>query len=126
MKGFKYCHLGAIRFGLNPLVRPYLDIKSLCIVVDTRHNQFANVVIGGFASPLHNGPAFGTVYPRYSMSLDDPFIYNLLQAYIHPQGFDMAETSKIIQLKTLCIVRFGNDSLPPLQKAVRETSPQNC
>ena len=85
--GFKYGNLGAIKLGLGPLVRPYLPISSLCVAIDTRHTDFAHAIIGGFTAPLHNGPAYGTIFPKYSVSLEDPHIYDLLKAYILPQGF---------------------------------------
>ena len=44
--GFKYAHLGAIKLGLGPLVRPYLPISSLCVAVDTRHRNFVDAIIG--------------------------------------------------------------------------------
>ena len=94
--GFKYAHLGAIKLGLGPLVRPYLLISSLCIAVDTRHRNFFDAIIRGFTAPLHDGPAFGTVFPKYSVRLDEPHIYDLLKAYILPQGFHMMQGSKII------------------------------
>ena len=87
--GFKYAHLGAIKLGLGPLVHPYLPVSSLCVAVDTQHRNFADAIIGGFTAPLHDGPAFGTVFPKYSVNLDDPHIYDLLKAYILPQGFHM-------------------------------------
>lgn len=99
-----------------------MNISSLFVVIDTRHNQLSNVVIEGFSIPLHESPAFGTIFPKYSVSLDDCFIYDLLQAYIHPQGFDMKLLFKKIQLKTLTIVHFGNDNMPPLQPHIRHTS----
>ena len=120
-QGYKYVHLGAIRLGLNPLVRPFLNVSSLCVAVDTRHLHFANAIIGGFASPLHDGPAIGTIYPKFSVSLYDPHIYDLLKAYILPQGFDMMDGSRIIQLKAAAIFRFGNDTLPALQSPVHNT-----
>ena len=45
-EGFKYAHLGAIKLGLGPLVHPYLPISSLCVVVNTRHRNFADAIIG--------------------------------------------------------------------------------
>ena len=71
---------------------------------------------------MHDGPAHGTIFPKYSVSLDDPHIYNLLKAYILPQGFHMKTGSKIIQLKILVCVRFGNDTLPPLRSKVHQSS----
>ena len=60
---YKYAHLGAIRLSLGPLVRPYLPISSLCVAIDTHHTDFAHAIIGGFTAPLHNGPAYGTIFP---------------------------------------------------------------
>ena len=119
--GYKYAHLGAIKLGLGPLVKPYLSVSSLCVAVDTRHRNFSDAIIGGFTTPLHEGPAFDTIFPKYSVSLDDPHIYNLLKAYILLQGFQMMSGSKIIQLKSVVYVRFGNDTLPPLRSKVHES-----
>ena len=55
-KGYKYVHLGPVKLGLVPLVRPYMNVSSLCCVLDTRHLDFADALIGGFEGPLHNGP----------------------------------------------------------------------
>ena len=84
-------HLGAIKLGLGSLVRPYLPVSSLCVAVDTRHRNFVDAIIGGFTAPLHDGLAYGTVFPKYSVSLEDPHIYDLLKAYIQPQGFQMMQ-----------------------------------
>ena len=99
-----------------------MNVYSLCCVLDTRHLDFADALIGGFEGPLHNGPFFGTIFPKYSVSLDDPYIYDLLKAYIRPLGFKMDTSSKIIQLKSLVVILFGNDSLPPLTPKVHESS----
>ena len=84
--------------------------------------HFADAIIGGFATPLHDGPAFGTIYPKFSVSLFDPHIYDLLKAYVLPQGFAMMDGSWIIQLKAAVIVRFGNYTLPALQSPIHNTS----
>ena len=121
-EGYRYAHLGAIKLGLGPLVRPYLPMPSLCVAVDTRHRNFADAIIGSFTTPLHDGPAYGTVFPKYSIILEDPHIYDLLKAYIQPQGFQMMQGSKIIQLKGVVCIRFGNDTLPPLRSRVHQSS----
>ena len=98
-----------------------MNVSFLCCVLDTHHLDFVNALIGGFEGPLHNGP-FGTIFPKYFVSLDDPYIYDLLKAYIRPLGFKMDTSSKIIQLKSLVVICFGNDSLPPLTPKVHEIS----
>ena len=118
----KYAHLGTVKLGLGLLVRSYMNVSSLCCVLDTRHLDFADALIGGFEGPLHNGPFFGTIFTKYFVSLDEPYIYDLLKAYSHPLGFKMDTGSKIIQLKSLVVIRFGNDSLPPLTPKVHESS----
>ena len=121
-QGFKYVHLGAIKLGLGPLVHPDLLVSSLCVSIDTRHWNFADALIGSFTVPLHDGPAFGTIYPKYSVSFEDPYIYDLLKSYIVPKGFNMDTWSKIIQLKGAVVDRFGNDTLPPLRSHVHQIS----
>ena len=90
-------------------------------LVDTRHVEFWDSLIGGFLAPLHTGPAFETIFPKYSVSLEDPYIYDLLKAYILPQGFNMAIGSHIIQLKAFVCICFGNDTLPSLQPHVHQS-----
>ena len=107
---------------MGQLVRPYLRVSSLCVPIDTRDHTFADAIIGGFNAPLHDGPPFGTIYPKYSVSLEDPYIYDLLKAYILPKGFNMDTGSKIIQLKGAVVARFGNDTLPPLRSHVHQSS----
>lgn len=87
IKCYKYVHIGAVKLILGPLVRPFLPISSLCAVTDTRHLEFFDTIIGGFMGPFHTGPCFGTIFPKYFINLDDPNIYNLLKAYVLPQGF---------------------------------------
>ena len=91
-----------------------MNVSSLCCALDTRHLEFFDALLRGFEGPLHTGPFFGTIFPKYSVSLDDPYIHDLLKAYICPLGYKMDIGSKIIQLKSLVVIRFGNDSLPPL------------
>ena len=121
-KGYIYAHLGAVKLGLGPLTQSYMNVFSLCCVLDTCHLDFSNELIGGFEGPLHNGLVFGTIFPKYSISLDDPYICDLLKSYICRLGFKMDTSSKIIQLKSLVIIYFGNDSLPPLTTKVHESS----
>jgi hypothetical protein len=47
-QGYLHVHFGDIKFGLNPLVRPYLPVSSLCCVTNICHKQFFNTFIGGF------------------------------------------------------------------------------
>ena len=120
-KGYIYAHLGVVKLGLGPLVQSYMNVFSLCCVLDTCHLEFYDTLIIGFEGPLHNDPFFGTIFPKYSVNLDDPYIYDLLKAYIRPLGFKMDTGSKIIQLKSLVIIHFGNDSLPPFTTKVHES-----
>jgi hypothetical protein len=80
-------------------------MSYLCCVVDSCHNYFQNALIGGFQAPLHNGPVWSFVFPRFQVSLTDPHILNFLQAYIQFFGFDMSPRSEISQLHTtVCLM----------------------
>jgi len=52
---YLYAHLGVVKFGLNPLIRIYLPISSLCCVIATRHNKFLDALIGDFQARLCDG-----------------------------------------------------------------------
>jgi hypothetical protein len=61
-------------------------------------------MISGFQAPLHNGPVWSSALPRFQISLRDPYINTLLQAYLKLVGFDMAEGSKVAQIhSTICL-----------------------
>jgi len=71
-------------------------------------------MIGGFQAPLHNGPVWSFVLPRFQVSLTDPFIYTLLQAYIQFSGFDMINPSEIAQFHTTTCLWFVSTTMPAL------------
>lgn len=112
--GYEYIHIGLIQFGINPLVRPGLDTSALLCIIDSRHNSFQDAMISGFQAPLHNGPVWSSALPRYQVSLRDPYINTLLQAYIQFVGFDMDAGSKIAQLHSSICLRFVTSTMPPL------------
>ncbi|RAZ93366.1 hypothetical protein DK853_40645, partial [Klebsiella oxytoca] len=53
---YKYIHIGLVKFGINPIVGPGLNTSFLICVLDSRANEFSDALIGGFQSPLNNGP----------------------------------------------------------------------
>jgi hypothetical protein len=112
--GYEYIHIGLIQFGINPLVRPGLDTSVLTCIIDSRHNTFTDALISGFQAPLHNGPVWSSALPRYQVSLRDPYINSLLQAYVQFAGFNMAEGSKIAQLHSSICLRFVSTTMPAL------------
>ena len=99
---------------MNPLVRPDLNTSVLSCIIDSRHNQFVDALISGFKAPLHNVPIWSSALPRFQVSLTDPYISSLLQAYVQFSGFDMAESSKIAQLHTTTCLRFVSTTMPAL------------
>ena len=112
--GYRYIHICIIQFGINPLVRPGLNTSCLTCVLDTRMNNFNDTLLGGFQSPLNNGPVWSSVIPRYQVSLIDPYINEFLNAYIQFYGFNVASESQIAQLHASICLRFVSTSMPPL------------
>jgi hypothetical protein len=124
--GFEYIHIGIIQFGLNALVRPGLNTHALLCIIDSRHNNFQDAMISGFQAPLHNGPVWSSALPRFQVSLRDPYINTLLQAYLKLVGFDMAEGSKVAQIHSTICLRFVTSTMPALnpklqQRAINES-----
>ena len=100
-QGYKYVHLGLIKYCINPLVRPSLNVSFLACVIDSHQNQFTDALLGGFEAPLHNGLVWSSIILRYQDSLTDPHINELLQDYIHFLGFNMTEKSDITKLHSI-------------------------
>ena len=92
----------------------------LACVLDTRMNQFHDALIGGFQSPLNNGPAWSSVIPRYQVSLTDPYINEFLHAYIQFHGFYVAPEAQIAQLHASICIRFFSTTMPPLHPKLKE------
>lgn len=96
------------------MVRPGLDTSVLTCIIDSRHNNFSDAIVSGFQASLHNDPVWSSALPRYQVSLTDPYINSLLQAYVQFSGFNMAEASEIAQLHTTICLRFVSTTLPAL------------
>jgi len=77
-------------------------------------NNFYDALLGGFQSPLNNGPVWSSVILRYQVSLTDPYINDFLNAYIQFYGFDVATQSQIAQLHASICLRFVSTSMPTL------------
>ena len=112
--GYRYIHIGMIQFGINPLVRPGLNTSCLTCVLDTRLNNFQDALLGGFQSPLNNGPAWSSFIPRYQVSLTYPYINEFLTTYIQFNGFDVAPQTQIAQLHSSICLCFVSSTMPPL------------
>lgn len=54
--GYHYVHIGLIYFGVNPLVRPGINVSCLTCVIDSHNNKFTYSLLGVFEALLHNGP----------------------------------------------------------------------
>jgi hypothetical protein len=78
---FLYVHTGLLQFGLNPLVRPGLNISPMYCIIDSLHCKFLDALVGGFSTPLHNGVVWSLVVPHFVVSLTSPRILTLLYAY---------------------------------------------
>jgi hypothetical protein len=73
-----------------------MTVSSLCCVLDIRNKKFGNAMIGGFQILLLDNLSFATIYSKYFVALEYPYIYEVLKYYILPAGFDMHTKSCII------------------------------
>lgn len=111
---YKYVHIGMVQFGINPLVRPGLNTSCLTCIIDTRMNDFQDALLGGFQSPLNNGPAWSSLVPRYQVSLTDSYINDFLHAYIQFNVFNVSNNTHIAQLHASVCLRFVSSTMPDL------------
>jgi len=85
-----------MKFRVDAMVRPYLLVQFICCFIDTQRNMFGYALIGVFQASLHIRPSYCIVYLKYDAALEEPYIYDLLKAYILLVGFDMSINSCII------------------------------
>jgi len=83
-------------------------------------NNFHDALLGGFQSPLNNGPVWTFVIPRYQVSLTDPYINEFLNACIQFYGFDVAPQSQIAQLHSSIFLWFVSTSIPALNPKLKD------
>ena len=74
-------------------------------------NNFNDALIGGVQSQLNNGTTWSSIVPRYQVSLTDPYINELLQAFIQFHGFNVADQAHIAQLHTTIYLRFVSTTM---------------
>lgn len=72
--GYKFLHLGCVQTLIFPLFRRGLNAFVLACLMDSRHIEFVDALIGVMQAPLHDGPIYLTVYPNFAVSLSNPHI----------------------------------------------------
>ncbi|GAV58179.1 MP domain-containing protein, partial [Cephalotus follicularis] len=98
VKNFKYIHFALVQVTINPLTRQCLNTSVLTCLLDARHLNFDDSLIGAIETSLCNGPVYFDEYPDLTISLTDTNILETLKINIKLHGYNMLSGSKIIAI----------------------------
>jgi hypothetical protein len=76
-----YTHLyfGAVRMILSYQGRKGLPVTARLALLDSRYLKYSQAMLGTCLTTLNAGSAVHTIYPNYTVSLNDPNRPTLLQ-----------------------------------------------
>ena len=110
-EGYTHLHLGAIRIILTFQGRKGLPITARSAILDTRFVNYTHALLGTCLSTLNNGSVILTIFPNYTVSLNDPNLPSMLQVQLQIAGAGMVDTSVMANLHHQIVYRLQNHSM---------------
>jgi hypothetical protein len=77
-EGYTHIHFGAVRIILSYQGRKCLPITARLALLDSRYLKYSQAMLGTCLTTLNAGSAVLTIYPNYTVSLNDPNLPSLL------------------------------------------------
>ena len=124
-KGYNFVHLGYVCIGITPLFRKGLDVTCLGALLDTRHKNFNDQLIGVIEGPLSNGPIFLECRPNFTISLTEPYFKECLTLHVKTHGLDIKSQTEHIQIAYRLVVRAVNTTLPSVYARISISDKQD-
>ncbi|KAK9008530.1 hypothetical protein V6N11_075419 [Hibiscus sabdariffa] len=120
--GYSHIHFGAIRLALNYHGVEGKPVVARIALLDTRYLKYQDACIGIVEATMNNGLVMVTLFPNFTMAIEDPNLIDALKVQIHIVGAQQVESSIIATLHYQIVYRvqdhafrFGgcgsNDSL---------------
>ncbi|KAK9029792.1 hypothetical protein V6N11_026894 [Hibiscus sabdariffa] len=102
---YSHIHFGAIRLALN-----YHGVEGKLVVarialLDTRYLKYQDACIGTVEPTMNNGLVMVTLFPKFTMALEDPNLMDTLKVQIHIVGAQQVESSIIATLHYQIVYR---------------------
>ncbi|GAV88116.1 MP domain-containing protein, partial [Cephalotus follicularis] len=97
-KNFKYIHFALVQVTIKPITRQALNTFVLPCLLDARHLNFDESLIGAIETSLCIGPVYFDGYPNLAISLTDKNILKTLKINIKLHGYNRLHGSEIIAI----------------------------
>ncbi|KAK9025606.1 hypothetical protein V6N11_038467 [Hibiscus sabdariffa] len=103
--GYSHIHVGAIRLALNYHGVEGKPVVARIALLDTRYLKYQDACIGTVEATMNNGLVMVTLFPNFTMALQDPNLMDALKVQIHIVGAQQVESSIIATLHYQIVYR---------------------
>ncbi|KAK9020364.1 hypothetical protein V6N11_010388 [Hibiscus sabdariffa] len=103
--GYSHIHFGAIRLALNYHGVEGKPVVARIALLDTRYLKYQDACIGTVEASMNNGLVMVTLFPNFTMALEDPNLTDALKVQIHIIGAQQVESSIIATLHYQIVYR---------------------
>ncbi|KAK8596535.1 hypothetical protein V6N12_065021 [Hibiscus sabdariffa] len=104
--GYSHIHFGAIRLALNYHGVEGRPVVARIALLDTRYLKYQDACIGTVEATMNNGLVMVTLFPNFTMALEDPNLMDALKVQIHIVGAPQVESSIIATLHYQIVYRI--------------------
>ncbi|KAK9032912.1 hypothetical protein V6N11_017954 [Hibiscus sabdariffa] len=103
--GYSHIHFGAIGLALNYHGAEGKPVVARIALLDTRYLKYQYACIGTVEATMNNGLVMVTLFPNFTMALEDPNLMDALKVHIHIVGAQQVESSIIATLHYQIVYR---------------------
>ncbi|KAK8990237.1 hypothetical protein V6N11_008943 [Hibiscus sabdariffa] len=108
--GYSHIHFGAVRLALNYHGSDGKAVVARIALLDTRYLTYQDACIGTVEETMNNGLVMVTLFPNFTMALQDPNLMDALKVQIHIVGAQQVESSIIATLHYQFVYRIQDHS----------------
>ncbi|KAK9008527.1 hypothetical protein V6N11_075416 [Hibiscus sabdariffa] len=102
---YSHIHFGAIKLALNYHGVEGKPVVARIALLDTRYLKYQDVCIGTVEATVNNGLVMVTLFPNFTMALENPNLMDAFKVHIHIVGAQQVESSIISTLYYQIIYR---------------------
>ncbi|KAK9008520.1 hypothetical protein V6N11_075409 [Hibiscus sabdariffa] len=103
--GYSHIHFGAIILALNYHGVEGKPVVARIALLDTKYFKYQDACIGTVEATMNNGLVMVTLFPNFTMALEDPNLMDALKVQIHIVGAQQVESSIIATLHYQIVYR---------------------
>jgi hypothetical protein len=107
-EGYSHLYFGVVRMILSYQGREALPVTAGLALLDSRYLKYSQALLGTCLTTLNAGSAVLTIYPNYTVSLNDPNPPNLLQVQLQITGAEQVASAIMANLHHQVAYRLQN------------------